>query len=718
MKNEIPIENVQAIKYFTDNSSGSFLKKEVRWSFTSTYWSAWEPLTQRALSSIDTHSSRYTFLEMRYVCSSLGSGNVTTFVVNYTASSVVYPLTPIVEIQTNDTSAKLIHDVIQKYKTSIITDASTLNGYPGSWYLNRAYHTGQQAINTILGLETALNNSVSRSYLDNSLTYYIKSASTGYGLYWNNGLLDVSVAGGTGDVTKDYVDGSISEFIRSVSTGYGLYWNNGLLDVSVVGGSGTGDVTKAYVDGSIAEFIRSVSTGYGLYWNNGLLDVSVAGGTGDVTKAYVDGSISNFATNSSVNLAFLKNTSLGSAIQTASNIGGEASIFVKKSGNDLQFRTLIASGAATVAVTGDTITIGINASSGGEVNTASNLGSGEGWYSLKSGNDLRFKSIKSSNNTISLVSDASHVYVDVSLNYYNRSYIDGSLNWISANRLKGYGMEKPWNIATWYDSSTLIGSDYFRYEPIYHTIIIGNSLDVSYHQSSVFIISDVEGKQTAFYAEGSTNNYMQINVQNKNLKNFASSDIVATANDGTEEEGFIDMGINGINYDQNIVGHGRDAYLYSLANNLLIGNANSVRGSSDIIFFSGNQDAYLNEKMRITMDGSVMIGKPTSGTYLVEINGDVNVSNGLFRINGVPLYDNAHLDASFATKYEGTFTPSGVSFVVPASTHRLGTGPFTVCVYEAKELVYTGVQYDSSGNVTLSWTSGAMKHDCSVFITG
>jgi hypothetical protein len=164
IKNEIAIEAVGKIKYFTDNSSGTFLKKEVRWSFTGTYWSAWEPLTQRALSSIDTHHARYMFLEIRYVLTAAGSGNVTNFVINYTEGTVVYGDVSIpVEIQVNDSSSKLIHDVISKYKVFEITDACTLNGYSGSWYLDRRHHTGTQPISSISGIQDIFNLYVKKS---------------------------------------------------------------------------------------------------------------------------------------------------------------------------------------------------------------------------------------------------------------------------------------------------------------------------------------------------------------------------------------------------------------------------------------------------------------------------------------------------------------------------------------------------------------------------
>jgi hypothetical protein len=48
---------------------------------------------------------------------------------------------------------------------------------------------------------------------------------------------------GAGDVSKGYVDESLAFFMRSASTGVGLYWNAGYLDVSVAAGGASTFIT-------------------------------------------------------------------------------------------------------------------------------------------------------------------------------------------------------------------------------------------------------------------------------------------------------------------------------------------------------------------------------------------------------------------------------------------------------------------------------------------
>ncbi len=52
--------------------------------------------------------------------------------------------------------------------------------------------------------------------------------------------------------------------------------------------------------------------------------------------------------------------------------------------------------------------------------------------------------------------------------------------------------------------------------------------------------------------KGSIDNYLQINVKNSSATGSASSDLVASSNNGTESVNFIDMGINSSAYTNNL----------------------------------------------------------------------------------------------------------------------------------------------------------------------
>jgi hypothetical protein len=70
-------------------------------------------------------------------------------------------------------------------------------------------------------------------------------------------------------------------------------------------------------------------------------------------------------------------------------------------------------------------------------------------------------------------------------------------------------------------------------------------------------------------------------------------------------------------------------------------------------------------------------------------------------------------------KYSNTFDGSiGASLLISSETHLLGNGPFNITVYDGIEQVYTGVDCDASGNITLIWTEGTLSSSCKYIISG
>jgi hypothetical protein len=115
----------------------------------------------------------------------------------------------------------------------------------------------------------------------------------------------------------------------------------------------------------------------------------------------------------------------------------------------------------------------------------------------------------------------------------------------------------------------------------------------------------------AIVGKGSIDSYLQLNIQNNSTGTSASSDVVATANNGNESSNYIDMGINGGSYTGGVMGAANDGYLYTMGNNFLIGTANA---SKSVVFMTGGTTQSTNERMRIDGNGNVGIGtnNPTS----------------------------------------------------------------------------------------------------------
>ena len=104
---------------------------------------------------------------------------------------------------------------------------------------------------------------------------------------------------------------------------------------------------------------------------------------------------------------------------------------------------------------------------------------------------------------------------------------------------------------------------------------IGNtpSFSSSPNREKLLVDAGTTSSVNVISGKGSINNYLQLNIQNRNAGSNASSDIVATADNGDETTNFVDLGINSSGNTSNYFGGANDAYLYAASQNMLIGTA-------------------------------------------------------------------------------------------------------------------------------------------------
>jgi len=230
--NSSPLQNVTKIRFFKEEEiSGSFTKKEYRYSFDNVTWSNWRILTQANLANIEFNNTPNFWLQIKYNRVSIESGNILRWYLYYDSDTVTPP-TP-----SPDASV----------------DADTFAGEGPSYYLDRENQTGPFTDLLVSNVTDGSTIGVYSSRLDTSLgtTLYFKRIGP-----LNN---DISVSEGGGKIliglnktTIDsslvdiysYIDASLIKRDTSISQLYSMY---GTYDTSI----STLDTWNKILDASI-----------------------------------------------------------------------------------------------------------------------------------------------------------------------------------------------------------------------------------------------------------------------------------------------------------------------------------------------------------------------------------------------------------------------------------------------------------------------------------
>ena len=215
------------------------------------------------------------------------------------------------------------------------------------------------------------------------------------------------------------------------------------------------------------------------------------------------------------------------------------------------------------------------------------------------------------------------------------------------------------------------------------TVIINQDNATSANPEALYVWQPHPTSFNVISGKGDINNYLQLNIQNTNNGTFASSDVVATANNGDETSNYIDMGINGEGFIGDI-GNENDAYLYSTGKHLHIGNVSNY----PVQFFAGGLNSDTNKKLELRPDNNHSItGSLNIGNSLVVnqgITGSLlgNASTADSAINSTSASHAIIADSALAANYATTAGNGGVTSIIAGSGVTLipatGTGNVTV----------------------------------------
>lgn len=181
---------------------------------------------------------------------------------------------------------------------------------------------------------------------------------------------------------------------------------------------------------------------------------------------------------------------------------------------------------------------------------------------------------------------------------------------------------------------------------------------------------------TLFQATGSSDAYVQNNIQN--LNNEGSADYVVTADNGSDTKGYIDMGIAGGNYTYDGFHKPNDGYLYVAGNtgiglgNLWIGTAvsNTLNQTIGSIYFhlgydsAANVVGYISRGSNNPANTATWAINKNSGanqTHALDVNGSANVS-ALYINNTQVLGESFALPVSFGGTGRTSVTANTILF--------------------------------------------------------
>jgi hypothetical protein len=156
-------------------------------------------------------------------------------------------------------------------------------------------------------------------------------------------------------------------------------------------------------------------------------------------------------------------------------------------------------------------------------------------------------------------------------------------------------------------------------------ISIGTQVPDGSNPEKLLVDAGTTGSYNVISGKGEVDNYLQMNIQNKSSGNVASTDLVATADNGNESDNYIDLGINSSGYNAGpypIMNGLNQPYLFATGEDFFIGNGTVGR---DLILFTGGV-ATTNERMRIAANGNVGIGQIAAPSEKLTVAGIISPS--------------------------------------------------------------------------------------------
>jgi hypothetical protein len=202
---------------------------------------------------------------------------------------------------------------------------------------------------------------------------------------------------------------------------------------------------------------------------------------------------------------------------------------------------------------------------------------------------------------------------------------------------------------------------------------------------------------------GSGNTYIQVHIQNRATGNNASTDLIISANDGTDSTYYLDLGLNNVGYSQAAYGNvsGHDGYLYINGGNLTVGT--QTVGTAVEIHAGGTTDADQVANLNATGIWFKPVTTFISGLNLSGCLGfSSQTSASSFTLGNNPFY--IHTGAAATWTLPTIASTSGRTYLIKNKGSGLtlsGNGSDTLYSYKA-----TGIFVLNSGDASIIVNDG------------
>ena len=178
-----------------------------------------------------------------------------------------------------------------------------------------------------------------------------------------------------------------------------------------------------------------------------------------------------------------------------------------------------------------------------------------------------------------------------------------------------------------WDGKNQTSSNSFTFDYVNNLLYIGNST-----VNTTIGLLNTAGTTTYLQIDGIANSSVDsVVVNHGNGANYgnSSADFAAYDSNGANSYNFVDMGINGPNWNLSTwtINGPSDGYVYTGNSNLSVGTANA----NYMNFFTGGTLA-ANERMRITPTGNVGIGN-TAPTHRLRVDGNTSLAGNVSDVN-------------------------------------------------------------------------------------